>query len=386
MSAATSSSPAAATPAAAASVPAPIVLPSTLPSLLLHFLSLQSRRSQTYSTFHSGFKLFLAEREEWEQEEQEELERKRKESTQLVKQVQQAKSGVVESLVKHSSEESKSDPDQQQLKSLPTSSVDAQDLQTLKAIAAANDAQRKARPNPEQVFQKLCAETMQAFQAASLEVRAVIAKLQSLHSPDATAFAKQLGQLQQYEKQKLELTIHQQMLQNQQYVLAHPRAHGQLQEHAHHVHSVTDAQGRVRQHPKHAHAHDSHAHGAHGLEAVGEDEIDPEDAQEFADNAQPFTRHLSALLSDTAFQTDAPHFLFPPSGRAPEKVDTALPGTSTPPSSTLAPAISEAQITAYLEEMASLREQEIQVVQGINGILEEVRMETMEEVEEDDDA
>jgi hypothetical protein len=372
--------------AAAAPAPAPFVLPSTLPSLLLHFLSLQSRRSRVYSTFRSGFQSFLVSRAAHEQAEADDLERKRKESTQLVKQVQQAKSGVVESIVKHTSDESKSGGSGSALPSPPTSSVDAQDLQTLKSIAAANDAQRKARPNPEQVFQQLCADTMQAFQAVSLEVRAVIAKLNTLASAEAIAFAKQLGQLQQLEKQKLELTIHQQMLQNQQYVLAHPRAHGQLQEHAHHVHSVTDAQGRVRQHPTHAHAH-GHAHGSHGLEAVGEDEMDPEEAQELADNAQPFTRHLSALLSDTAFQTDAPHFLFPPSGKAPEKVDTATPVApgSAAPASTLAPAISEAQIAAYLEEMSSLRSQEAAVVQGINDILEEVRMETMEEAEEEEE-
>jgi hypothetical protein len=270
--------------------------------------------------------------------------------------------------------------------------------------------------NPERTFQQLCIVTMREFQAISAEVRAVIAELVSgsdtatgasaisdasaaaaLSAPSRAHFAARLAALQQLEKLKLELTIHQQMLHNQHYVAQHPRAHGQLQEHSHHVHSVTDKFGRVRVHPSHAHA----ANGKSGLGAIGEDEAcdgDHEhdhshahaplpsvsaDAQELSDNAQPFTRHLSALLSDTAFQSDSP-FLFPPSGAAPKRVLAPLPAAagSGGSGSTLHPALSAEAQERFEREVSELRAQERDVVERINEIIEEARMEV---VEADDD-
>lgn len=342
--------------------------PTDVLSLLHQFLSLQSRRSSAYSEFRSGFRRFLDTREAWEAEEQAETEKRSKESTTLVKEA-----------TNNNSSNSSSSTDA--VDGVP--SVSAEDRATLAAIEAGNAADRR-RANPEIIFQQLCARTMTEFQSVSADVRAVIASLSGYGSSSGSRFATLLSSLQQLEKLKLEVTIHQQMLHNQQYVLAHPRAHGQLQEHSHHVHSVTDKHGRVREHPSH-HGH-AHQHG--GLTSVGEDE-DEADAQELRDNGQPFTRHLSALLSETAFQTDSP-FLFPPSGAAPithtHAAHDAETDAHTP---TLQPHISAEVQEKYESEVHALRLQEIDVVEQINEIIEEIRIETIDQQEgedEDEDA
>ena len=345
--------------------------PSTPPTLLLllrTFLTLQSRRSETYAAFRAGFRTFMSDREAYEHSEEEANQKRAKTSTVMQK--------VGES---HANGTSKSGAASSTLP-IARDLTTPEDRATLQAIDEENQAAAASQPNPEHVFQKLCITIMKDFQTISLEVRRVIAQLVALSSNpsnlgldagESTRFASLLTTLQQLEKLKLELTIHQQMLHNQHYVMLHPRAHGQLQEHQHHIHSVTDDHGRVREHPSHSHSH------AHDLTSIAEDE------QELADNAQPFTRHLSALLSDTAFQSDAPFFLFPPSGAAPKKVLAPLPEMK---SNTLKPHLSEAEQEKYENEVAELRDQEGDVIEKINEILEEVRMEVMEQEEIDEES
>lgn len=98
---------------------------------------------------------------------------------------------------------------------------------------------------------------------------------------------------------------------------------------------------------------------------------------------EPFTRHLSALLSDTAFHSNSP-FLFPPSGAYPQLTITQLPDAT--PTHAATPFVTEQQREEYEAELKTLKRQEGEVIQSINEILEEVRLETMEgkEIEMDE--
>lgn len=358
------------TMSSASSVPAPadaatasaVSAMSTM-QLLQHFLALQSTRSTVYSRFKGAFKTFLTEREEFEQQQAAEAEKRAGRSTVMEK---------AES--KHADGESAS------------SSVT-----TLADLTDANATSRAPLQNPEKQFQLVCVEVMKEFQRVSMEVRVVIATLQAQPTSTVTAavavaavvapsthFATLLQTLQQLEKGKLELTIHQQMLHNQRYVLAHPQQHGQLHEHKHHVHSVTDATGRVREHPGH-----KHAKGTGGLGAVSEDGSECCEDQELADNAQPFTRHLSALLSDTAFATQSP-FLFPPSGAAPPLASDAAASSSPSADASTLHAHSEHEDT-FDRDMEELRVAENETIERINDIIEELRQFVMDEGDNDDE-
>ena len=345
--------------------------------LLPHFLALQATRSTVYARFKSAFKTFLTEREVFEQQQVAEAEKRAGRSTVMEKSNSSADGPAASSSVT-----------------------------TLADLTDASAASRDPLADPEKQFQRVCVEVMKEFQRVSSEVRGVIAALQaqptSAVAATATAgalapsahFAALLQTLQRLEKGKLELTIHQQMLHNQRYVLAHPQQHGQLHEHSHHVHSITDAKGRIREHPGHRHAHAKK--GAGGLGAVSEDgpecsedhdhdhehEHDrSEEDQELADNAQPFTRHLSALLSDTAFATQSP-FLFPPSGAAPPLAsDSAAASSSSADSSTLHAHVEHED--TFDADMEELRLAENDTIEQINEIIEEVRQFVMDESEED---
>jgi GNAT superfamily N-acetyltransferase len=356
---------------ASAAVAASPSLPRSVLSLLRHFQHAQSTRMSAYATFRNSFRQFMAEREVWEEEQAKVAERRAKESTLMLK------GGMTAPAAADSS-------------SAPA---------TLASIREAQELAERSQPqppSPERVFQRVCVDVMAQFQAVSKEVRGIIdallavalggvnpasvdpaavaaaAPLASPAAAEARHWSVLLQNLQQLEKLKLELTIHQQMLHNQRYVLAHPQAHGQVHEHSHHIHSVTDAHGRVRQHPRHPHSH-PHSDLAH----ISED-------QELEDNAQPFTRHLSALLSDTAHATQSP-FLFPPSGAAPSSSkpedSSAVPSAG----ATLKPERSEEAEETFRAEVNDLREQEGSVVQKINDILAEVREAVMEEAEDEEE-
>lgn len=324
-----------------------------------------------------GFKTFLFEREIFEKIETETLEQRQIETSMLKTQIEKAKEKVKKIGEGGGGLE-------------PSELADEEDLTTLSI------GHPLKKENPEKIFQRLCVEMMKEFQDISSEVRQIITRLAAVVvepstglTPSHRHFASLLAQLQQLERLKFELTVHQQMLHNQHYVTMHPRAHGQLSEHSHHVHSVTDAHGRVREHPSHCKRKGQHAHGGGGgeLNSIHEDEADDgdgdgagsiDDGQELSDNAQPFTRHLSALLSDTAFQSDAPYFLFPPSGAAPTQVLPPLP-THADGESTLHAHLSEDAITKFENEVAELKSQENEVVSKINEIIEEIRMEVMDQ-------
>lgn len=335
--------PASAAASAAPAAPDPTLAlpsPATVHSLLLHLLSLQSRRALAYSELHEGFRSFLAAREALEAAEEEATQQKARQSTVLVK------------------SDDKGPTPASAAPALPAEvNVTPAERETLESIATANArAEAAAPPNPERVFQELCARIMREFQM-------------------------------QLEKRKLELCVQGQLLRNHQYVLAHPRAHGQLREHHHHSHdTTTDCQGRVLKKKKKRLA-------LEGVAEEGEDEEKDDDAaesdedaelrQEIEDNRQPFTRHLSNLLSQSALHADSP-FLFHPSGAAPPEFQ---PEPLQPLDHTH-PDLDEKARQAFEDQLRELRAQEGELVQAINEILEEVKMETMdgEDVDEGEEA
>jgi hypothetical protein len=327
----------------------------SIAQLLRQFQTVQGIRMETYSRFRTAFRTFMDERAEWEEQQVKSAAQRAKESTLLLK-------GGSTSV---------------------SAGSDSSDV-TLADVHARADAAKKNEISPEISFQRVCMEVMATFQQVSKDVRSIIDTLlqratSTTNTDDSSStqsrhWCSLLQSLQQLEKLKLELTIHQQMLLNQHYVLLHPQQHGQVHEHHHHIHSVTDAHGRIRQHPSHTH---THAHG--GLPSVCESGVEYD--QELEDNAQPFTRHLSALLSDTAHATNSP-FLFPPSGAAPpaRTIDSLPAAPSTHGQQTVK--LSAEQEEQHETEMLSLREQEHAVIGRINEILEEVREEVMEDAKE----
>jgi ribosomal protein S18 acetylase RimI-like enzyme len=399
-------------------------------ALLRAFQSAQARRMECYARFRAAFVTFMSEREAWEEQQVLQQERRAKESTLLLK---GGDTTPASTAAGHSS----------------TDDASAPQPKTLADMREASEAQERALSvSPEQVFQRVCIEVMAEFQAVSKQVRAVIdaflqqalaavtastsaaanpsAAAAALSSPTAGASARhwssRLQALQQLEKLKLELTIHQQMLRNSAYVRAHPAQHGQVHEHHHHHphYAHTDARGRLKAlapgNKKKKKARTQQP--PNGLERVSEDGVDEggeehkhadgephthahsddddasgdDDEQEFADNAQPFTRHLSALLSDSAHQNDSP-FLFPPSEAFPRTKEQLAAIAAAPPSAAAASSscaggqgpVSAEEIARGEEELAELRAQEHAVLQSINDILEEVREEIMDAEEEEED-
>jgi len=396
--ASSSAAPAAAGTAVALPVPSSLASLSEL-GLLREFQdNAQSRRMACYSRFHLAFRTFMSEREGWDQAQSELRDRDSREGSMMLK------GGMGASASSSSSSDAESAP------------------KTLADMRAASEAQERAlasqpsKLSPEQTFQRVCMEVMTEFQQVSKQVRSVIDaflqralaaqagsdKAAAAPSPAAAASARhwssRLSSLQQLEKLKLELTIHQQMLRNSLYVRAHPQQHGQVHEHEHHHHphyAHTDARGTLKALKKKKKAamasvsEDAEEGGDEHKHEEGDSEHDDDDAQELADNAQPFTRHLSALLSDTAHQTDSP-FLFPPSGAFPRGKEelaaiAAAPtaGVSCSDDAGSSSAISAAELARAEEELQDLRTQEAELLVSINDILEEIREAIMELQEEE---
>jgi len=396
---------------------------TALPSLLSHFLLLHAHRATAYTTFHQSFQKFLTRTKEESQTEEREKERKEKERRFLEQQEAKARADKVKAQV--ASEDGSTGSDNASSTPPPVSALRSIADGNAAAVAASN-------LSPEVEFQLQCQRTMAEFQQISAAVRQVIATLNSMdestcnpastpifHSP--SHYASMLSRLQQYEKSKLEVSVHSQMIQHRHLARANPSKHGHLHEHQHHAHAATDCKGKVI-----GRIQQQKMKRSNGLSGVAEEEgdegethesgdtsaaaagIDPSDAQELSDNAQPFARHLSALLSHSAFETNSP-FLFPPSGTQPSEAvragweaeeqakefrkqinqtstSTSLASTHShaPSASTLTP-LSEQDIEAYESELRSLRAREGELIEQINDICEEIREEVMEWREEMED-